>query len=97
MMWHVINKITFEHFFPWVDRLIDCFYLCQTYARIPKHLIRDNVNSIVLFKQDEMNLKHIYDDHFNTDMSFSKFKELCSACWDNKYGFLVIDKDNEIN
>ena len=78
-------------------RLIDCFYLCQTYARIPKHLIRDNVNFLVLFKQDEMNLKHIYDDHVNTDMSFSKFKELCSACWDNKYGFLVIDKDNEIN
>ncbi|KAG5312438.1 SETMR methyltransferase, partial [Acromyrmex insinuator] len=23
---------------------VDCFYLCQTYARIPKHLIRDNAN-----------------------------------------------------
>ena len=42
-------------------RLIDCFYLCQTYAQIPKHLIRDNVNFLVLFNQDEMNIKHIYD------------------------------------
>ena len=49
-------------------RLIDCFYLCQTYAQIPKHLIRDNLNFLVLFRQDEMNLKHIYGDHVNTDM-----------------------------
>ena len=31
---------------------VDCFYLCQTYARIPKHLIRDNANLLILFKQD---------------------------------------------
>ena len=37
------------------------------------------------------------DDHVNTDTSFLKFKELCSASWNNKYGFLIIDKDNEIN
>ena len=79
-------------------RLIDCFYLCQTYTRILKHLIGDNVNFLVVFGQDEMNLKHIYDDHVNTDMPYSKFKELCSACWNNdKYGFVAIDKDNETN
>lgn len=77
---------------------VDCFYLCQTYARIPKHLVRDNVNVLVLFRQDEMNLKHIYDDHVNTDMSYNQFKELCSVCWkDGKYGFLVIIKDDPID
>ena len=29
---------------------IDCFYLCQTYAKISKHLIRDNANLLILFK-----------------------------------------------
>jgi len=29
---------------------VDCFYLCQTYARIPKHLIHDNANLLILFK-----------------------------------------------
>jgi len=29
---------------------VDCFYLCQTYARIRKHLIRDNANLLILFK-----------------------------------------------
>ena len=25
-------------------RLVDCFYVCQTYTRIPKHLVRENAN-----------------------------------------------------
>lgn len=76
---------------------IDSFYLCQTYARIPKHLIRDNANFLVIFQQDELNLKHIYNDHVNTDMSFTKFKQLCASCWnDNVYGFIVISKDDKL-
>lgn len=74
---------------------IDSFYLCQTYSKVPKQLIRDNANLLILFKQDELNLKHIYSDHVNTDMLFDEFKWLCSHCWSNKYGFLVIDKDSE--
>lgn len=79
-------------------RDVDSFYLCQTYARIPKHLIRDNTNFIVLFRQDEMNLQHIYDEHVNTDMSYTQFKDLCSACWkESKYSFVVVDKDRDVN
>lgn len=77
---------------------IDCFYLCQSYAQIPKHLVRDNVNLLVIFKQDDMNLKHLYNDHVNTDMTFTQFKDLSAACWnDDKHGFLMIDKDSPIN
>lgn len=77
---------------------VDSFYLCQTYARIPKHLVRDNANLLVLFRQDEMNLKHIYADHVNTDMTYQQFKDLCLACWnDGRYSFVTIDKDSEIN
>lgn len=75
---------------------IDTFYLGQTYSRIPKQLIRDNTNLLVLFKQDDMNLKHVYNDHVNTDMVYEKFRELCSKAWKNKFGFLVIDKDSDI-
>lgn len=76
---------------------VDCFYLCQTYSKIPKQLVRDNANFIILFKQDELNLKHAYDDHVNTDMSWLKFLEMCKECWREKYGFLVIDKELDIN
>lgn len=77
---------------------VDCFYLCQSYAHVPKHLVRDNVNLLIIFRQDEVNLKHLYADHVNSDMNFVQFKNLCSKCWnDNKYGFLMIDKDSPIN
>lgn len=76
---------------------VDSFYLGQSYTRIPKHLIRDNTNFLVVFKQDDTNLKHIYNDHVNTDMTFDIFRKLCSECWQDKYGFLVIDKDSPLN
>lgn len=76
---------------------LDCFYLCQTYSKIPKQLVRDNANLIVVFKQDDLNLRHIYDDHVNTDMLWEKFQNICRECWKEKYSFLVIDKDRNIN
>lgn len=74
---------------------IDSFYLGQTYSKIPKQLIRDNSNFIILFKQDDMNLRHIYNDHVTTDMTFEKLKELCAKAWQDNYGFLVIDKTSD--
>lgn len=76
---------------------VDSFYLCQTYTRIPKHLIRDNANVIIMFKQDETNMRHIYSDHVSSDMSFEKFQQICRECWKDKYGFLMICKDSELN
>lgn len=71
---------------------VDCFYICQTYARIPKQLIRDNTTFLVLFKQDDINLHHVYQEHVGSDMSFQDFKEFCASCWNEDYGFVVIDK-----
>lgn len=77
---------------------VDSFYTCQSYAAISKHFVRDNFNFLGIFRQDDTNLKHIYNDHVNTDMSFNEFKNLCAKCWDhNKYSFLLIDKESEIN
>lgn len=78
-------------------KAIDCFYLCQTYAQIPKHLVRDNTNFLCIFKQDAMNLKHIYNDHVNNDVSFETFHKACTKCWNEKYGFMVIDKDSPLH
>lgn len=61
-------------------KAVDLFYLCLTYARIPKHLVRDNANLLVLFRQYEMNLKHIYNGHVNTNMFYAKFRDLCATC-----------------
>lgn len=77
---------------------INVFYLCQTYSKIPKQLIRDNANVIVIFCQDEHNLKLIFRDHVIPDLTFELFKEICSKAWsERKKGFLVIDKESDIN
>jgi len=61
-----------EYFSVGRDANVDCFYLCQTYAMIPKHLICDNTNLPILFEQDGTNLNHVYNDHVNTDtMNFA--------------------------
>lgn len=77
---------------------IDSAFLCQTYVKINKHLIRDNANILILYKQDDVNLRHIHQEQVGCDMNFNKFKELCSFCWNgSKHGFLTIVKDFDLN
>lgn len=76
---------------------VDSFYLSQSYTHIPKHLIRENANFIILFKQDESNLKHVFDDFIiSYDMKYNTFKEMCMKCWHEQYGFIVIDVESSI-
>lgn len=72
---------------------IDAAYLGQTYSKIPKQLIRDNCNVIVLFKQDDINLKHVFYEHISPDMTFDRFKSLCADCWKDKFECFIIAKD----
>lgn len=77
-------------------RNIDCFYLTQTYSRVSKHLIRDNCNFLILFRQDDLNLKHVYNDMgVACDMTFPVFRQFCLECWRERYGFAVIDLDSD--
>lgn len=76
----------------------DSFYMCQTYSRIPKQLIRDNANFLIVFQQDNRNLTHIYNDHVNMDMRLEQFRDMCKKVWRNgKNNFLVIDRDRDLN
>lgn len=77
---------------------LDVFYICQTYSFIPKQLVRDNANFLIVFKQDDRNLFHIYKDHVASDMGFEKFKVMCKKVWEQgKSNFIVIDKERDVN
>lgn len=76
---------------------IDVFYLCQTYSTIPKQLVRDNANLIVVFRQDERNLRHIYRDHVSPDVTFERFRIMVSESWGKPHSFLVIDKESDMD
>lgn len=76
---------------------MDCFYLAQTYSKVPKQLIRDNANFLCVFRQDNTNLRHIYNEFVVGDMSFNKFKDICSIAWKEPYGFITIDMTRKSN
>lgn len=71
---------------------IDCFYLTQTYTAVPKHLIRDNVNCLAIFRQDQLNLRHIFENHIAGDMKFAAFQEMCQEAWKEPFSFLFVAK-----
>jgi Poxvirus A32 protein len=75
---------------------ISCFYLCQTYSKIPKQLIRDNSNFLCCFQLDNTNFKHVWQDHVN-DISLTTFQKMCTESWREQFGFIVIDKEQNIN
>jgi len=56
---------------------VDCFYLAQTYFKLPRETIRENANFICLFPQDLKNINHIYCDHVSSDMTKDEFRTLC--------------------
>lgn len=75
---------------------IDVCYLVQSYSRVPKQLIRDNANLFVLFRQDDVNLKHVYEEHCSSDIKYSEFKDFCTVCWrKGRFEFVVISKEDE--
>jgi len=77
---------------------VDSFYLGQSYARIPKQLVRDNANVVMLFNQDLPNLRHVYDEQVAPDMTWAEFQKLCRDCWKkDKYGYVVIDRDSPVD
>lgn len=79
-------------------RGLDVIYIVQSYTKLNKHLIRDNCNFIILFRQDNLNLKHVYTDFgVNADMKFEQFCEFCLNCWREPFGFACISLEHDVN
>uniref|UniRef100_A0A8D8XB31 Uncharacterized protein n=1 Tax=Cacopsylla melanoneura TaxID=428564 RepID=A0A8D8XB31_9HEMI len=91
------QQIMMSYFAMGRHKNVDVFYLAQSYVKVPKSFIRCNANLLILFKQDDVNLKHIYEEHVSTDMSLKEFKNVCHSCWLEKHSFLVINKESELN
>ena len=70
----------------------DCFYLSQNYVELPKRSIRDNCNFIILFPQDDVNLRTIWSACASRHMDLKEFTKFCNDVWDKDYNFVTIDK-----
>ena len=67
-------------------------YISQSYFRLPRHSVRENMNFLILFQQDAKNLQHIYADHCDGDMSLEEFKKFCQTVWSSgSHQFVTLD------
>ena len=67
-------------------------YISQSYFRLPRHTIRENMNFLIMFPQDSKNLQHIYADHCDGDMPLSEFKTFCQSVWKSgDHQFVTLD------
>lgn len=80
-----------EYFVMGRHKNISCIYLSQCYSKVDIQLIRNNLNMLCIFKQNNHYMKKIYENFVGSDMTFDKFKDICNDCWKENYGFLTIN------
>lgn len=80
-----------EYFVRGRHKNISCIYISQCYSLVDLKTIRNNLNFLCIFKQNEHYMKMLYNNFIITDMTFEEFKTICVKCWTKDYGFLSID------
>ena len=74
---------------------ISCIYLTQSYTKVDRQLIRNNINFLCIFRQSPKYMKDIYDEYIGSDLT-EKFA-ICNSCWSEDYGFLTIGTTKKLN
>ena len=76
---------------------VDSIYISQNFYKLPRQTIRSNANFMIFFKLSPVDVNHVfYDSDASVDFKdISEFKDFCNKAWQNKYGYIVIDKDKQ--
>jgi hypothetical protein len=69
----------------------NCFYLTQNYFKIPNQVIRENANIIILFGQNQDNIRFIYSKYCSGDMGLPEFYQFFRHSTVEPYSFACID------
>ena len=78
---------------------VDSIYISQNFYKLPRQTIRSNANFMIFFKLSPTDVNHVF---FDSDASvdfkdIDDFRNFCNKAWQNKYGYVVIDKDKDLN
>jgi hypothetical protein len=84
------QQIVKDYFVRGRRKNICCVYLTQSYTKVDKHLIRNNINFLCIVRHGQKYTKDIYDEYVCSDITFERFKEICNLSWNEDYGFLTI-------
>ena len=75
---------------------LSIFIISQDYYELPKRTIRANGNHYHIFKPNCFrDVQNLYQDKASMDMTLNEFKYLASACWNDQYQPLTIDKTKD--
>ena len=94
MIWYYQNKkaILICFFTRGRHNNFDIYYITQSYFHVPKNTIRNNSNTIMLFKQTLGDIILLFHDIAGLDMNLGEWKQLCHKVWENDYDYLQIDR-----
>ena len=70
---------------------LDVYYISQSYFDLPRQIIRNNSDRLILFKQTLRDVQSIYHDIGAFDMINDEFEEMCRVAWSEKINYLCID------
>ena len=70
----------------------DIYYISHSCFHLPKSTIRNNSNTIILFKQTLRDIILLFHDIAGLDMDLHEWKQPCREAWENEYDFLQIDR-----
>jgi hypothetical protein len=91
------QQIIKDYFVRGRHKNISYIYLTQSYTKVDRQLIRNNINFLCVFKKSLKYTRDIYDEYVGSDFTFERFKEVCNSCWNEDYGFLTIDTTKKLN
>ena len=90
-----ISKYIDQFFKRGRHKLLDIYYLSQSYFDIPNRTIRNKSYKIILFNQILKDIVSIYRDGGGYDMSYDEYKELCRKSWEEDEDYLCMDRSKK--
>ena len=70
---------------------LDVYYVSQSFFALPRQIIRNNSDRLILFKQTLRGVQIMYHVIGAFDMIYDEFREMCRVAWSEKFNYLCID------
>ena len=77
--------------------ILNVYYFSRSYFPLPRQSIRNNSDSLILFKQTLREVQSMYYEIGAYDMKDDEFKETCHKAWSEKSNYLCIDMTKNKN
>ena len=74
---------------------LDNSYISQSCFALPRQIIRNNSDRLILFKQILRDVQKMYYDIGAYDMKYDEFKQLRHKAWSERFNYLTIRNNSD--